>query len=87
MSRLSHSAAAFQDAGIRSMQKRQELIESCHTARPVADTGAPCADYRRVLERIRERADPKTSGAGFARDNRDEDTGMTSSDPRCMRTR
>lgn len=65
---------AFAEAGIVSMQDRQELIESC-TARPVTNIRQLRAqDYRRVLKRISEKRQPSANITGSAWDNRDEDT-------------
>lgn len=66
---------AFQDAGIATMQERQEIIESC-TARAVANIRQLQArDFRRILKRINERQQqPKATAIGSAWDNRNEDT-------------
>lgn len=65
---------AFNEAGISSMQDRQDLIESC-TARPITNIRELRAqDYRRVLKRIGEKRQPSASITGSAWDNRDEDT-------------
>ncbi|WP_091607344.1 hypothetical protein [Arthrobacter koreensis] len=65
---------AFTEAGLDSMQERQELIEAC-TARPVTNIRELRAqDYRRVLKRISEKRQPSASTSGSAWDNRDEDT-------------
>lgn len=65
---------AFEQAGINSMEERQEIIESC-TARPVANIRELQArDVRRVLKRIADRQNYKKPISGSSWDNREEDT-------------
>ena len=65
---------AFEEAGITSMEERQELIESC-VVRPVAGIRELQArDVRRILKRISDQQQQKGPQAGSAWDNRDEDT-------------
>lgn len=65
---------AFEEAGITSMEERQQLIESC-VVRPVAGLRELQArDVRRILKRISDQQRRKGPQAGSAWDNRDEDT-------------
>ena len=65
---------AFEQAGITSMEERQEVIESC-TARPVANIRELQArDVRRVLKRIAERQNHQKPVSGSSWDTREEDT-------------
>ena len=65
---------AFEEAGISSMEERQQLIESC-VVRPVAGLRELQArDVRRILKRISDQQHRSAPTAGSAWDNRDEDT-------------
>ncbi|MGP7813738.1 hypothetical protein [Glutamicibacter soli] len=65
---------AFDDAGITSMEERQELIQSC-TARPVANIRELyMRDVRQVLKRIEDRKNYMGPSTGSAWDNREEET-------------
>lgn len=66
--------SAFEEAGITSMEERQQLIESC-VVRPVSGIRELQArDVRRILKRIGDQQQRKGPQAGSAWDNRDEDT-------------
>lgn len=65
---------AFEEAGISSMEERQQLIESC-VVRPVARLrDLQARDVRRVLKRISDQQHRTAPKTGSAWDNRDEDT-------------
>lgn len=65
---------AFAEAGIVSMEDRQELIQSC-VVRPVNNIREVHArEARRILKRIDERRQGGPKNSGSAWDNRDEPT-------------
>lgn len=65
---------AFDDAGIVSMEERQELIQTC-TVRPIANIRELYVqDVRQVLKRIEDRKNYTGPSTGSLWDNREEDT-------------
>lgn len=66
--------AAFERAGITSMQERQELVQSC-VIRSVSSIREVYAhEARRILRRIEGRKPGGLPSSGSAWDNRDEPT-------------